>query len=76
LSAQVPLTRQNDEASMSIDARSYYLFVYDELFMSWGERITYHEIDQSRVFMGLGYQFTEDFTIQSGFLQQRSPPGE
>lgn len=66
LSVQVPLTTQADRASMSMDARSYYLFVYDELFMSWGERVTYHEIDQNRGFIGLGYQFTKDFSIQSG----------
>lgn len=66
LSLQVPLTGQTDRSALSMDARSYYLFVYDELFMSWGERVTYHEIDQNRIFVGLGYQFTKEFTIQSG----------
>lgn len=66
----LPLTKQQDPASMAIAPKSYYLVVYDELFMSWGEYVTYHEIDQNRIFVGLGYQFTKDFTIQSGFLWQ------
>ncbi len=66
----LPLTKQQDQASMAIAPKSYYLVVYDELFMSWGEYVTYHEIDQNRIFVGLGYQFTKDFTIQSGFLWQ------
>ena len=66
----IPFTKQADPTSMSIDPKSYYLLVYDELFMSWGEAVTYHEIDQNRIFVGLGYQFTKDFTIQSGFFYQ------
>lgn len=69
-SFQVPLTHQESRASLSIDAKSWYLFLYDELFVSWGEMVTYHEIDQNRIFVGAGYQFTKDFTIQSGFFYQ------
>jgi long-subunit fatty acid transport protein len=38
--------------------------------MSWGEAVTYHEIDQNRIFVGFGYQFTKDFTIQTGYFWQ------
>ena len=40
--------------------------MYDEVFVSWGEFVTYNQIDQNRIFVGVGYQFTKDFTIQSG----------
>lgn len=70
LFCSIPLTRQQDPSAMVIGPKSFYLVVFDEFFMSWGEAVTYNEIDQNRLFVGLGYQFTKDFTIQSGFFYQ------
>jgi len=66
----MPITEQANPGAGGIDAKSWYVVVYDEFFMSWGESVTYHEIDQNRIFVGLGYQFTKDFTIQSGPFYQ------
>jgi predicted porin len=32
--------------------------------------VTFHKIDQNRVFAGVGYQVTKDFSFQGGFLYQ------
>lgn len=66
----IPITRQADPSSMGIDPKSWYILVYDEFFVSWGEFVTYNEIDQNRIFVGLGYQFTKDFTVQAGPFYQ------
>ena len=68
--ATIPLTKQADPTAFEVDAKSYYLVVYDELFMSWGEAVTYHEIDQNRIFVGFGYQFAKDLTVQTGYFWQ------
>lgn len=62
-SLTIPFTGEQNKGA---EDHFYYLFIFDELFMSWGERVTYHEIDQNRVFVGVGYQFTKDVTIQFG----------
>lgn len=53
-----------------IGPHTLFASAYDEVFMSWGKRVTFHEPDQNRIFAGLGYQFTKDFSIQSGFFYQ------
>jgi hypothetical protein len=54
----------------TIEAKSIFLIVYDEAFLSWGKPVTFHEPDQNRIFTGLGYQFNNPLTIQGGFLYQ------
>jgi hypothetical protein len=64
LMARVPLN------NTSIMAKTLFASAYDEVFMSWGERVTYHEPDQNRVYVGFGYQFDAAFNLQAGFLYQ------
>jgi len=64
LMARVPLNKP------AIEPGSYFVSAYDEIFVSWGDFVTYHEPDQNRIFAGLGYQFDKNFTLQSGFLYQ------
>ena len=54
----------------TIEAKSIFLSVYDEAFLSWGKQVTFHEPDQNRIFAGLGYQFDKALTIQGGILYQ------
>jgi hypothetical protein len=53
-----------------MDPKTFYASVYDEFFFSWGDAVTFHKIDQNRIFAGVGYQFTKDFSFQGGFLYQ------
>lgn len=54
----------------SIAPKTYFLSVYEEVFVNWGHQVTFHEPDQNRVFAGLGYQFNKALTVQGGFLYQ------
>jgi hypothetical protein len=45
---------------------SYFLSAFDEFFVSWGNGITYHKPDQNRIFVGVGYQFKQPFSVQLG----------
>jgi len=64
LMIRMPLNRQ------AIQAKTIYLSVYDEAFLSWGKSVTFHEPDQNRIFVGLGYQVDKALTLQGGFLYQ------
>jgi len=50
--------------------KSYFASVYDEVFVSRGEHVTYYDPDQNRVFAGIGYQFNSSMSMQAGFLYQ------
>jgi hypothetical protein len=64
LQARIPLNNK------TIDPKTYYAIVYDEIFMSWGENVTYDYPDQNRVFAGIGYQFEKNFSMHLGGLYQ------
>lgn len=64
LQARIPLNGR------TIDSGTYYAIVYDELFKSWGENITYDSPDQNRVFAGIGYQFEKNFSVNIGGIYQ------
>jgi len=53
-----------------IEAKTYYISVWDEIFMSWGKVVTYHKPDQNRFFAGPGYQFSKDLSVQAGYYYQ------
>ncbi len=53
-----------------IEAGTLFASVWDEIFLSWGKKVTYHSPDQNRIYAGLGYQVTKPFSIQAGFLYQ------
>jgi hypothetical protein len=54
----------------ALDAKTVFASTYDEVFLSTGKLVTFHEPDQNRIFAGLGYQFTKEFSLQGGFLYQ------
>lgn len=64
LMVNVPLNKSE------MGPKTVFASVYDEVFASWGPRVTYHKPDQNRLFAGVGYQLNKDFTITSGLLYQ------
>ena len=56
--------------STAIKAGTLFAAVYDEIFISRGSKVTYEKPDQNRFFAGLGYQFTKDISLQTGFFYQ------
>lgn len=53
-----------------IGPKTLFASFYEEAFLSFGKEVTYHEPDQNRLFLGLGYQVDKKFTINTGFLYQ------
>ena len=64
LQARVPIN------NAKIEPHTYYAIVYDEIFKSWGENVTYENPDQNRIFVGMGYQFHKSFSMHLGGLYQ------
>ncbi len=60
----VPFTKKE------MGPKTLFASVYDEVFISWGPHTTYHKPDQNRIFVGIGYQATKQFTINTGALYQ------
>ncbi len=54
--------------SKTIDPKTLFASVYDEVFYSWGKTVTFKEPDQNRVFAGVGYQFDDKFSLQGGAM--------
>lgn len=63
LQARMPLSR-------TTETKSYYAIVYDEIFASRGENVSFDHPDQNRIFAGAGYQFHKDFSLQAGGIYQ------
>jgi hypothetical protein len=53
-----------------IGPRTWFLGFYDEVFISWGKSVTFHEPDQNRLFAGPGYQVDGKLSVLPGFLYQ------
>ena len=53
-----------------IEAGTFFGSFYDEIFVSWGDKVTFHSPDQNRIYLGLGYQFSQQVTLQTGFFFQ------
>jgi len=53
-----------------IEPKTFYGSAYDEVFLSWGENVTFHEPDQNRIFVGVGYQCNAELSIQGGPFYQ------
>jgi hypothetical protein len=49
-------------------SKTPFASIGNELFLNFGDRITYNTFDQNRLFVGLGYQFTSQMNIQLGYL--------
>lgn len=59
----------------SVDPKTPFIFVNDEVMINFGEEIVYNYFDQNRFFAGVGYQFTKHLNAQIGYLnvfQQRA----
>ena len=57
--------------------KSPFLFLNDEIHINAGRNITNNYFDQNRLFVGMGYQFTNQLNAQLGYLfvfQQVSTP--
>jgi Protein of unknown function (DUF2490). len=42
--------------------------IMNEVFLNFGDRITYNTFDQNRLFAGFGYQFTSHINMQVGYM--------
>jgi len=51
-------------------AKTWFVSVWGETFVSWGKKVTYHEPDQNRVYCGIGYNITKLITVQAGGIYQ------
>jgi hypothetical protein len=64
LNLMVPLNRD------FIDAKTLFFAFNDEIHINAGKQITFNLFDQNRFFVGLGYQFTKQFNMQVGYMNQ------
>ena len=53
-----------------MDAKTIILSIYDEVFISFGKKVTYNLPDQNRIYLGLGYKFNNYGTVNVGYLNQ------
>jgi len=63
----------------SVEPKTPFIFVNDEVMINFGEEIVYNYFDQNRFFAGIGYQFTKHLNAQIGYLnvfQQRTSGNE
>ncbi|GMQ28084.1 DUF2490 domain-containing protein [Algoriphagus confluentis] len=49
-------------------AKTPFAAVTNELFLNFGDRITYNTFDQNRFFTGVGYQFSSHLNAQVGYM--------
>jgi hypothetical protein len=45
-----------------------FLALANEVFLNFGDKVTYNTFDQNRLFAGLGYQFTPHLNAQLGYM--------
>lgn len=62
--------RFNIAYPLSNKPEAAFLSFYDEVFFSWGKKVSYHKPDQNRVFAGIGLPLYKSFTLQGGFIYQ------
>lgn len=54
----------------SMEPKTLFVSVWDEIFYGWGEYDTYNEPDQNRFSIGLGYQVNSKMQFVAGGLHQ------
>ena len=54
----------------SIENKTPYLALYDEVFIGFGENVTENIFDQNRLGIVLGYKFSNALRIEAGYLNQ------
>lgn len=53
------------------DKNSMYCIAFNEFFVNGGSAVTgVHLFDQNRLFAGIGYNFTDDITVETGYFNQ------
>lgn len=61
---QLPLNNQ------SMEDKTVYAAVYDEMLIGFGKNVNENIFDQNRIGALLGYQFTKKFRAEAGYLNQ------
>ena len=61
---QIPLKGQ------SIENKTPYLAIYDEIFIGFGENVNENVFDQNRLGVLIGYKFNNTIRIEAGYLNQ------
>ena len=51
-----------------IIAKTPFAALTNEIFLNFGDNITYNTFDQNRLFVGFGYQFTPHLNAQLGYM--------
>ncbi|MEY4541719.1 MAG: hypothetical protein RLZZ306_3476 [Bacteroidota bacterium] len=54
----------------SIEDKTPYLAVYDEIFVGFGKNVNENIFDQNRLGVLLGYRFNKNFRLEAGYLNQ------
>ena len=50
--------------------RRWYLALWDEVFVNFGENVSGNHFDQNRIFLGLGWRINDVTRLETGFLEQ------
>jgi hypothetical protein len=61
---QVPLTGQ------TVQNRTAYIALYDEIFIGFGKNVNENIFDQNRIGVLAGYRFSDLFRIEAGYINQ------
>lgn len=62
--ATLPITKDLD------GKQKLFATVYNEIFINFGSNIGFNLFDQNRIGTTLGYQFSKDFNLQLGYMNQ------
>ena len=62
--ANIPLNKKE------MSDNTFFLSLYDELFIGFGPNIVKNVLDQNRMYAALGYRFNAKLSIQLGYLNQ------
>ena len=55
-------------AGKTIEPKSFFLFLNDELHINFGKEIVYNYFDQNRAFLGIAYQIDKHSNVQLGYM--------
>jgi hypothetical protein len=47
-----------------------YGYIYDEIFMNFGKKVTNNDFDQNRLGLMLGYKITSKIALEMGYMNQ------
>lgn len=55
---------------MKLEPKTFFASAFYEGFISSGEKVTFHDVDQNRIYMGAGYQFSRGVSLNAGYQYQ------